>query len=84
MSPLLIAKQGFGGGLLAVALMGFTSIAPPVVKPAAPDFIGGGGTSLAQYKVDDDRYEIPVSFAEDEDEETVIMSILMEIAVNEL
>lgn len=46
MNPLLIAKQGIGSGVLAMALMGFVSVSLPVVQlpdPVEQGHSGGSG-----------------------------------------
>ena len=97
MNPLLLAKQGFGGGVLSIALMGVISVGAvvvpaPVTPPTVKHTGGGGGGSAYRYRTElakyynkvDNEYIIPVSLVDENEEEEMIMQLLMEISVNEL
>lgn len=78
-SPRLIATHGLGGGPRMVALMGIMPM--PQARAAFPP-VAYGRPDIARYRVDEDTFDIPVSIGPEDDEEAVVLTLLMEIAIH--
>lgn len=86
-TPRKVATLGIGFGVAAIAAIGFISdVEIPVLPSTPPAYSHGGGVDTVRNKphyqitqMDDDSHVVHVDMQEEDDEETVIAFLLLEL-----